>query len=227
MEAVFAARPEAGGVFTDAEVVDEDLRPRGYGVCETFGLGRREDRLIRRGETLRMLMPQNCVTGATLAFRSRFRDAIFPIPKNTYWIHDGWIAVLIATLSELVYVPERLMLYRQHADQRIGAGPPPDTPRKGIAEAIAIRRRYRSDHYAQLAAQFQQLYDRAQAFSSEFCFSERAQRQLQGKIVHSRTRAGMPAPRPARLPLILRELLTGRYHLYSSGLRSAAKDLVF
>ena len=43
---------------------------------------------------------------------------------------------------------------------------------------------------------------------------------------HLDARANLPQRRLNRLPTILRELLTWRYHEYANGFKSAAKDLV-
>ena len=43
---------------------------------------------------------------------------------------------------------------------------------------------------------------------------------------HLNVRANLPQRRLNRLPRILRELLTLRYHEYANGFKSAAKDLV-
>jgi hypothetical protein len=43
---------------------------------------------------------------------------------------------------------------------------------------------------------------------------------------HLNARANLPQNRLSRLPGILRELVTLRYHEYANGFKSAAKDLV-
>lgn len=227
MESIFASRLRVGGVFSDAEVVDASLQPLGFRLWPTFGFGPREQRMVQRGDTLRMLMPENRVTGATLAFRSALRPVILPIPKDTFWLHDGWIAVVLACLGDLVYIPEPLMQYRQHEAQKVGAGPPPDAPRRGIAESIALRRTYRSEHYRALVRQFGQVHERVMEHAAEFPVERRALSALRAKIDHSRTRAELPPSRLARMPLVARELATLRYHRYSTGFRSALKDLIF
>jgi hypothetical protein len=44
--------------------------------------------------------------------------------------------------------------------------------------------------------------------------------------LHLDVRANLPRKRLNRVPRILRELLTMRYHEYANGFKSAAKDLV-
>src|SRR5688500_18488634 len=80
IEERFAAEPRAGLVFSDAEVVDERLRPLGYRLWESVGFDRAHQRLVSGGRALDVLLPGWTVTGATLAFRSRFRNLVLEIP---------------------------------------------------------------------------------------------------------------------------------------------------
>jgi hypothetical protein len=49
---------------------------------------------------------------------------------------------------------------------------------------------------------------------------------LETKIQHFSFRADLPYSRLRRLTLVFREIISGRYHRYSSGLKSALKDLL-
>ncbi|MEW6063664.1 MAG: hypothetical protein AB1538_00390 [Bacillota bacterium] len=53
------------------------------------------------------------MTGATMAFRAEFKELILPIPAS--WVHDGWIALIIAFLADLAIIHEPLIKYRQHS----------------------------------------------------------------------------------------------------------------
>jgi hypothetical protein len=108
--------PEAGFVFSDAEVVDEDLRSLsklGDGFKEEFPVG-------QPFWIFRSLLPVNLVTGATMAFRSTFRPLVLPMPHDTVFQHDGWIALIIAAVAPAVFLNEPLIKYRQHSTQQIG-----------------------------------------------------------------------------------------------------------
>ena len=83
---------------------------------------------MRIGAAVEVLLKHNVVTGATLAFRSQFRPQLLPIPED--WVHDGWIALLLASTARLGLIAEPLLLYRQHATNQLGA------LRKGIAEKL-------------------------------------------------------------------------------------------
>src|SRR5688572_4846600 len=121
LEVEFAKRPDVGLVFSDAEIVDEKLHPIGHRMWNEVGFGERQKQLIREGRALDVLLPGWSVTGATMAFRSKFRNLILPIPTSLPMIHDGWIALMVAAVAEVEFIDEPLILYRQHSGQQIGA----------------------------------------------------------------------------------------------------------
>jgi hypothetical protein len=66
----------------------------------------------------------------------------------------------------------------------------------------------------------QRLMDKRDDFDSA-----KALGQLDAKITHLKARAQMPQAGGKRVARVFRELVTGRYHRFSSGLVSAVKDL--
>ena len=118
-EAAFSADARLGLVFTDAEIVDADLRPMGYRLWETIHLGKHEQHRIRSGRGFDLLLRQWLVTGATMVFRAEHRSLVLPIPEC--WIHDGWIAFLLGAVAPIGIVDRPTVLYRQHPGQQIGA----------------------------------------------------------------------------------------------------------
>jgi glycosyltransferase involved in cell wall biosynthesis len=117
-EAAFAIEPGRGLVFTDADVVDESLNPLGHKMSDAMCFSPGGRRRVRQGLAFEVLLRQWLVTGATMMFRSEYRPFIFPIPEN--WVHDGWIAFIIAALAPLGFVERSTVKYRQHAAQQIG-----------------------------------------------------------------------------------------------------------
>lgn len=91
LEAEFLNHPDVGLVFSDAELVDEELRPLGSLMWNEVGFREREKNLVKKGRALDVFLPGWSVTGATMAFRSRFVEVILPIPTDLPMIHDGWI----------------------------------------------------------------------------------------------------------------------------------------
>jgi glycosyltransferase involved in cell wall biosynthesis len=119
--AILGAFPEVGLVFSDAALVDAAARPLGRRLWEVVGGTRAARQLRRRDRAFRLLLPGWTVTGATMAFRAKFRPLVLPIPADIAMIHNGWIALMISTVARVHFIDEPLMLYRQHGAQQIGA----------------------------------------------------------------------------------------------------------
>ncbi|MDQ3818842.1 MAG: glycosyltransferase family 2 protein, partial [Acidobacteriota bacterium] len=92
IEEEFERRADIGLVFTDALVVDEELRPLGYTLWQKLGLDGEEQRRIKSGRSLDILLTGWTVTGATMAFRALYSELFIEIPEDLMMIHDGWIA---------------------------------------------------------------------------------------------------------------------------------------
>jgi glycosyltransferase involved in cell wall biosynthesis len=234
IEAEFLTRPDVGLVFTDGEVVDQDLRPLGWRIWQTIQFNEKKQKLFREGKCFSTLLDRTVVTGATMAFRACFKELVLPIPTDVMhdgWevIHDGWIALLIAAVAELAFIPEPLIKYRQHARQQLGvlsvltAGDEqPSITGIAALHAAAQRRNFFGTeiHY------FKSLYERLLLKGGTFSCGQ-ALTELKARISHLEARTGMPERRLNRIPPVLKELLTLRYHLYSKGISSAIKDLWF
>ena len=113
--------PEAGFVFCDAELVDENLtslkrclwdeKPNNFSHKERQGFSDTDQ--------FPYLLKKNMVTGACMMFRASLIAHFVPIPAS--WIHDYWIATIAAALGHRgIIIDEPLVLYRQHQDQQIG-----------------------------------------------------------------------------------------------------------
>src|SRR5258706_9758378 len=55
-----------------------------------------------------------------MAFRSRLRHLVLPIPSHTMLQHDAWIVLIMAAAAPVVFLDEPLIKYRQHYGQQIG-----------------------------------------------------------------------------------------------------------
>jgi hypothetical protein len=225
-EAALASAPDAGMVFSDAEVVDECLRPLGYTVWQHVKFGPEEQRAVRGGGAFDLLLARNIVAGATMAFRSRFKDLILPIPEaydlkreGRLLLHDGWVALLVSAVAGVTLTDGPLMKYRQHPQQQVGAKE--EEAAAGVRAAVS-----RPNFFAVEIGQLEAVRERLRAKAADTDRRRRAAARLDAKITHLRTRAEMPDGGARRLPRVLREVLTLRYHRYSNGVRSAAKDLL-
>jgi glycosyltransferase involved in cell wall biosynthesis len=224
IEQEFNRNKEAGLVFSDAELVDENLHPVNRTVWQAVGFDAHKQKLIRTGRSLDVLITGWTVTGATMAFRSAYVTLALPVPTNIAMIHDGWIALTIAAVADVAFIEQPLIKYRQHERQQIGvpnrANMPPE---RGLqAFETALRRRYSAtDLHKILSVLEERLQSRQNTFDAP-----RALAFISDYSLHLDVRANLPRKRLSRLPRILRELLTLRYHEYANGFKSAAKDLV-
>ena len=219
--AAFERNAKTGLVFSDAEIVDENLNPTGRRMWDEVGFDAHKRKLVAHGRALDVLITGWTVTGATMAFRSEYRNLALPIPTNIQMIHDGWIALTVASVADVVMIDEPLIKYRQHERQQIGAPtPPPKAPKPSTLEALK-RSNPITELHRILEALEQRLLDHKDEYDCRkaLAFAANYSRHLDA-------RANLPERRLNRVPTILRELLTWRYHEYANGFKSAAKDLV-
>jgi glycosyltransferase involved in cell wall biosynthesis len=237
LESIFTSDPSVGMVFSDAVLVDERLVPIGIRLwAETF---RPRDRAaFAAGRASKVLLQYNVVTGATMSFRRTLASAILPIPQLMGFIHDAWIALVASLGSRVVALDEKLVLYRQHTGQQLGAG----LSRWEIA---------RSDRYQLTLEDRRQAINRLDDFRdiidegflkrlrriapdpeivpSAAVFTSMlssARKNIEEHIVHISARLALPPERHLRLLEIVGEMATGRYATFSRGWQSAALDLV-
>ena len=220
------SKSSTGLVFSDADIVDENLKPLDRRMWNEVGFDEHKKKLLRNGRALEVLTAGWTVTGATMAFRSQFVKICLPVPDGIAMIHDGWIALAIAAVADVVAIDDPLVQYRQHARQQIGApervetGPEPHGLEK--VETALKRRNDSADLYKILET----LEERLVAFTG-FYDTARALSVVGNYSFHLHVRANLPRRRRlTRVPSILRELLSLRYHEYANGFKSAAKDLV-
>lgn len=217
LESVFLSNPPAGVVFSDADVMDENQVALGYRLWASVGFSPACQKGISNGRGTQVLLNRNIVTGATMALRTKFRDLVLPIPK--IWVHDGWIALLVSAIADLALVGEPLIRYRRHPGQQIG-------PRYfSFAERVAQAKRAGAEEYCTLAQGFTSARERLLA-AADHPRVQAVVPQIEMKVKHLEARAEAATKRLSRLPLVLEELLSGRYHRYSRGWKSAAKDLL-
>ncbi|HLA84808.1 MAG TPA: glycosyltransferase family 2 protein [Thermoguttaceae bacterium] len=209
-------RPDAGLVFSNAERIDADGRRLDHDLWRTVGFGHGERRRMAAGRELDVLLRHNVVTGATVAFRARWRDLVLPIPDG--WIHDAWIALVIAAVAPLAAIDEPLVRYRQHAGQQIG-----ERKRSLLEDYLRIRGRGRDD-FDRTADNHEAVLRRLSEHAG-LLRDGRALDLLRQKVSHFRAKARMRQSIPRRLGLIAGELCRGRYRRCSLGWKSLAQDL--
>jgi glycosyltransferase involved in cell wall biosynthesis len=229
IEAEFNRNAKVGLVFSDAEIVDENLQSTGLNLWQfTFSEERREK--SRNGNFFDVLLWQNVVTGATMAFRSEYRKIFMPIPERIpNLIHDGWISLLIANQAEVIFLEEALIKYRQHSNQQLGIGYEAalkrsfNERRHHYAAGIEVGREEveRLKQMKEIFAAYPQFEKRRGNISFDKLIEEKNE-----QIAHYEARMNLPSTRFKRFLPVFRESLTGRYQRFSKGFLSVAKDLL-
>lgn len=109
-------------VFTDLEVVDEDLKQIYPSYNDYMHLTRKIKKYIN---SYRLEYLYNCVTGCTIISKKKFISKILPIPViSKYAIHDTWIATVIVNNGKVKYLDEKTVKYRQHGNNQVGSNKP-------------------------------------------------------------------------------------------------------
>jgi glycosyltransferase involved in cell wall biosynthesis len=214
IEAIFTDQAQAAAVFSDAEMVDEALAPLGYGLLQALNVSATEIARVLAGDFLPVLLRRNIAAGATIAFRAECRDRLLPIPEGAY--HDEWIVLVTAAFGGVRFLPAPLIKYRQHATNQLGARRP--RARERIRELLQSRvtenrRRLR-------------VMEGLEARLVTLRAPEKLLAEIKGKLQHLQVRTSLPSKRHLRFGPVARELSSGRYAKYSSGVQTALRDLI-
>jgi glycosyltransferase involved in cell wall biosynthesis len=205
------ARPAL--VFSDATLIDAASRPLPGSLWRSVGVGAARRRQLAGTHAFDLLMRRNLLTGATVAFAAEMRPLL--LPMSTAGLHDVWIGVLCAAVGSLVPIPQPLVAYRIHAANTAGLGS------RSLHQDVA-KRRQRVGVHAREAEHYRAMLDRLALHPG---VPPRRLDLLRAKAEHLEFRAGLPGRGPLRTIPIAVELLSGKYHHYSRGLRSALYDL--
>ncbi len=217
---VFKNNSKVGLVFSDGEVVDESLHPLGYSLWEARKLSHKDQLKIKKGDFLKVLFQHydHIVTGATMGFRSDYKKLILPIDAE--WVHDAWIAFLIAAVSGVDVVAENLIKYRQHTCQQIGMK---QITLKSQLSAIAIGDRSGYEHQLR---RYKATYQRLISHAGEY-LDQNKLAHIEQKLQLIHFRSNMPKRKIERIPPVLKELMRLSYHRCAKGFLSAFRDIMF
>ena len=213
IEEQFICKPETNAVFTDADVVDQANNSLGFRLWEGIRFSSREQAQLACDATP-VLLKHPVVTGATMAFRSTYRNLVLPIPN--VWAHDAWISILIGTVSHLTALSIPLVAYRQHSNNQTGVRQRANKHRKKSLIAV----------HGEKLLFFELVRARLLKFSDSLPITEKQMFCLDEKIAFLRARAMLPATRWRRLTPVLHELIALRYHRYAMGWESFGSDLL-
>jgi glycosyltransferase involved in cell wall biosynthesis len=116
--AVFKENPSAEGVFSNANLIDENNTIiSNKTIWDSVFFFEKE--MSKPIDFINLIAKNgNVITGATLCIKKEVKTFIYPFSKETF--HDEWIAYLIAFRNTLFYSTENLISYRIHKNQQVG-----------------------------------------------------------------------------------------------------------
>lgn len=219
-------RPSAVALFSDATLIDESSQALGETLWEALGIAGRTARAFTTGsrvERVRILCAGNVVTGATLAVRAPALMTALPVADG--WLHDYWLAIVLAAQADVVMWPEPLCRYRIHDGQHTGLGTRRPPRWYFLRRRAQMSRRLHKNERGELRAQADGLGVILARLRVVPDVDPAVLDFLASRQLHFEARAAFIDGR--RRPRVVgRELVRRRYHRHSSGWSSVAKDLM-
>ena len=212
-EQELTAYAEAGLVFSDADVIDDQDRKQEKTLWHRLGFAGKRERELLDGRYL-VLVKHSFVTGATVMFRAGLRERFLPIGAG--WIHDEWIALMVAAFCDLRPIDQPLIRYRIHGSQQVGL------VNQRLQRAQGNTRAQK--HWGRLAESVKDLRQLCDVLSAMVLDKKREVLPAYRKHLEFLTfRANLPRARLARVGPVLKR--SREYGVHASGLASVFKDL--
>jgi len=210
---VFETNLKCSYVFSDAYIVDKNLKSLGYTMFQSINFNKFKRKQFYKKKQLNILLRGNIVTGGTLAFRSKMKDFIIPVPK--IWLHDAWIAIIGSILGEGCFIEKPLIYYRQHRYQLNGG------KRLGIKEKLKKGLSRNIVDYVSDIQKYKILNDRIMKISGKI------NKEIENKILFLLQRIKIyKTTNIFNMRIIFQESFNGRYFKYSTGgFKSIIKDI--
>jgi glycosyltransferase involved in cell wall biosynthesis len=179
---------------------------------------RREMRRFASGRYQQGVLKHRPFPGHGMAVRRRSLDRVLPFGKQ--WDHDGWMTAVIGLTGGLYIVDRELTRYRLHQEQATGIAT------LSLAQESATRTSLPPSQFDAEADRWIEL--RSHMASLELPPADHAniEQLLHDKIALLRDRAKCRSRRLARLGIIARNTVNGRYHRVGRGWLTIARDLI-
>jgi len=213
--AIFARDPELLLLHSDAHLIDSSGAKMGVTLFESLGITSAIVTRVHDGDAFDVLMRRNIVTGATTIFRRSLAKVAFPVPAG--WLHDEWLALVAAAVGRVDLSEDRLVEYRQHGGNLVGAR------RLSLAQSFGRMVEPGSQRNARLLVRATSLAERLPAIPGVQGEKIVAVRQ---KLIHEEVRSRLSAHRLARVFPVVREFATGRYTKFGRGGSDAVRDIL-
>ncbi|MFW5748054.1 MAG: glycosyltransferase family 2 protein [Chloroflexota bacterium] len=204
-------------VYSDAEVVDDSLKPRDLRMLSYQRLAQ-----VDSTDPFRVIQAEAEVAGALMAFSAAIKPYALPIVNG--WFHDHGIALIAHATGHVVRIDRPLMAYRRHANTVSGDSRFNQSIMAHVQQARRVSGRA-------VAEQSREMW---QAMVTRLNSIEGNAPQLNAYRAAASARADLASARalnagrglPRRATFAVNRLLRGDYHRFLRGWRSFARDLL-
>lgn len=218
-ESEFLSKPELGGLFSNALLIDAIDQSLPDSLWSNVGFTSSRQQMLRDGEALDLLLIGNFVTGATLSFRAVLKNILLPIPSD--WVHDYWIALLLAGASNLGCTDRPLIKYRCHPAQQLGLH---NSGHQNIAGFWRRFVEFDAGDYLVAIKRCEDISEHLRQYDAIRFAASIAKCEAVAEHLHRRS--DLSKHKLRRYLGILKETVNGNYFRHSSGLKSILRDLL-
>lgn len=206
--------PDLALVFSNADLIDAEGNILDGDLWHSVGFDKRMKMAVKSGRAFEALLQKSFVTGCTMMFREALKSTCLPIEGS--FLHDYWISLIVAASSRIDFVHERLVSYRQHVSNVVGAR------RVSLQERVEAAHRHGTLEFSQDIIGAEKLLKRLGSV-------ERVKSSLvQQKIDFLTSRVKLwsdETPWMEKASLLIRNWSRGEYRRWGNGWRALIKDL--
>jgi glycosyltransferase involved in cell wall biosynthesis len=212
---IFFGVDRPGLVFSDAILIDDHSRLLATSLWQANGFSAARKEKFANGNALRHLLRSNIVTGATAAFRAELKPAILPVPPN--WMHDYWLATVIAAISKIHCEPTPLTRYRLHSRQQVGI-------RRNALDKLKSLMLRKVDLESE-CEKYCELRKRVDLYCGGQTSHSDALTLIDQKLTHIALRKEIALHTGSSSSKIIKEVVSGNYARYSYGWIDVVRDI--
>jgi glycosyltransferase involved in cell wall biosynthesis len=202
-EAIYRDEPDVGMIFSNATIVDEQLRPMGQSLYEYVAFTEARRRRFESKSAFNLVIHRTFAFGCTMSFRSSLLAPLRPFPIE--FMHDRWVQTLLASSTRFRALTDEYILYRQHGSQTLGIN------QKAWAEPSKVRRDLLESHIKAMEYLLGRVDSLGEGWSGR-AFGLDVRGRIVARIAHLRRRESIRRRSASGALIIARELLSGAYN---------------
>jgi hypothetical protein len=212
-------RSAAGLMISNAALVDDERNPLGITLWDSVRFTGGQIEAVPQ-DPIRTLARHFVAAGHVMAFRGGLRRYFLPFPQLPPGVFcDVWIALVLASVTRVICVQQPLVEHRLHSGQIAGVRTLASSTERSEARSGDRRR------IAEFIPLVEEVIGRV-SMLADGPLAERNLRNLRQWADHMEMQSRLPQSKHRRLSRIVQALLAGRYHRYSRGFFTAARDLL-